>query len=211
MSGEEPLSDDEDISSTNQKTNYIKKLVGTAGSTIATAGTTLTSAGTNVVGTLATAGTNVVGTLANAGTNVVQGVLNKEGARNMDTVVVVGEGMFRKQGSNVRSWKIRKYVVTSDHKLWYYDSNGVPKGKMDVKNIRVGDGLPESIPNSGIPTAQHHGAMAINIKSLSDNRILEIVFDSEAHCKTFLVYLNKASVHNNIPVRFLFLFRIEMD
>jgi hypothetical protein len=111
---------------------------------------------------------------------------------------VVGEGVFRKQGSNVRSWKVRKYVITSDHILWYYDSAGTLKGNMCIKNIRVGDGTPESISSSGIPGPQQVRAMAVNVKSLTDNRVMEIVVDSEGDCRNFMLHLNGAAINSNI-------------
>lgn len=158
---------------------------------------TLTTNTINAVENVATTTKNAAGIVVNAVSSVV---IDKTARVNdsLETIQAIGEGIFRKQGSNVKSWKVRKYVVTSDHILWYYDISGVLKGNMSIKNVRVGDGAPEAIASSGIPASQQVRAVSLNVKSLTDNRVLEVVLETEGECKSFLKYINNASIISNI-------------
>lgn len=139
--------------------------------------------------------------MAGMAASAVSFVVNKTPVtKGVETVRVVGEGLFRKQGSNVKNWKVRKYVITSDHILWYYDSTDALKGNMTVKNIRVGEGNIDAIAASGIKGSIQSHAVSLAVKSLTDNRVLDVVLETETQCKNFLKQLYDASLHNNIPV-----------
>ena len=188
-----------DSSNSNVETTRKSALLQKA----ADAGYVLTKSAAGAASSTVSAVGTVASTTARVANAITDKVVDKNLARptNTDAAVairVLGEGVFRKQGSNVRSWKVRKFVITSDHILWYYDSSGTLKGSMCIKNIRVGDGTPESIMACGIPGPQQVRAMAVNIKSLTDNRTLEVVLETESDCRHFMVYLNRAAINSNV-------------
>ena len=76
----------------------------------------------------------------------------------------------------------------------------VLKGNITVKNVRVGDGSPDSISSCGLSGTHQAAAIAIGIKSMTDNRVLEVVLHNAGESKLFLQQLGEASLHNNIPV-----------
>lgn len=160
----------------------------------------------NAAGSMASGTVNAAGRVGMiSATAVLDSVKDKSVVKEgVDTVRVIGEGVFIKQGSNVKSWKTRKYVLTSDHVLWYYDMSGnVLKGSVTVKNIRVGDGSPDAIRSCGLNSTLQAAAVGIGIKSMTDNRVLEVVLHTPNDAKLFLRQLVEASLHNNIPVSFV--------
>lgn len=115
--------------------------------------------------------------------------------------VPVGEGLFRKQGSNVKNWKVRKYSLLSSYKLQYSDAlSNVIKGSMQISNVTVREGAKENLKSSGGPRE----AIAMDICSFDDSRNLEVVFDSVDEAKQFLFVLQKCTRKHNIPVSFFF-------
>jgi hypothetical protein len=111
--------------------------------------------------------------------------------------VPLGEGLFRKQGSNVKSWKVRKYSLLPSYTLQYSDAlSNVVKGRMNISNVTVREGARENGKNSGGPKE----AIAMDICSFDDSRNLEVVFDSVDEAKQFLLVLLKCTRKHNIPV-----------
>jgi len=111
--------------------------------------------------------------------------------------VPVGEGLFRKQGSNVKSWKVRKYSLLSSYTLQYSDPlSNVIKGNMNISNVTVREGARENGKNGGAPKE----AIAMDICSFDDSRTLEVVFDAIEEAKQFLLVLHKCTRKHNIPV-----------
>jgi hypothetical protein len=52
------------------------------------------------------------------------------------------EGIFRKCGANVKSWKVRQYRIKSDKVLYYYSpSNDELKGSISVASVRYNDNV----------------------------------------------------------------------
>lgn len=112
--------------------------------------------------------------------------------------VSLGEGLFRKQGSTVKNWKIRKYALFSSFELTYSDTiSNATKGTMNVSNVSIREGTRE---NTKLSSSPHKDAYAMDILSYEDSRTLEVVFDSMEEAKKFLRVLCKCSKKHNISV-----------
>lgn len=80
-------------------------------------------------------------------------------------------------------------------------------GSLSAKNVYVSLGAPENLVNSGtmnslVASTDHHTAdpMALDVKSMTDNRTLEMVFDMREDAIIFVKQLSKATLKDNIPV-----------
>lgn len=110
----------------------------------------------------------------------------------------VGSGSFRKQGSGVKNWKLRNYIITADCDLFYSDpQNGDIKGQMKVDNVELSHGPKEYIKASGAPYVT---GFPMTIKSIADNRILEVVLDDDIAAKALVDLLGKVSKGTSVEV-----------
>lgn len=122
---------------------------------------------------------------------------------------VVGRGVFRKKGANVKSWKLRKFAITEDGVLTYTEmGNEVPKGAFSARSVRLTSGPSENVSASGADKAETDetvragGApVAINMEIAGASRLMELVFDSEADAISFVKMLAAMSIDSNIAVR----------
>lgn len=110
----------------------------------------------------------------------------------------VGEGLFRKQGSTVKNWKVRQYALfSSSSELQYSDAQtGAVKGSMSVGNVSIREGAKENCKASGAPKEGY----SMDICSFNDSRNLEVVFDSGAEARRFLKLLAKVAKKHNLSV-----------
>ena len=84
---------------------------------------------------------------------------------------VVGCGNFRKQGSNVKNWKTRKYFIKRDGVLTYVDpSSGSIKGTITVKIIELYEGKPSNIEESGCTVISDDEPFALDLNSIDGQR-----------------------------------------
>ena len=113
--------------------------------------------------------------------------------------VPLGEGLFRRQGSNFKNWKVRRYSLLPSFRLMYSDAlSGASKGSMNISNVTVCEGLRENIKSSGAPKV----AVSMDVCSFDDSRTLNVVFDSVAEAKQFLLLLYRCSRKHNVPVSY---------
>lgn len=120
-----------------------------------------------------------------------------------DETLVIGEGIFRKEGQGVKSWKERKYAMTLDGKLYYCDPHsGEVKGSLSVSSCLVHLGNAAQVKASGYSC----DGISLCLHAISDSRKLNVSFENTTATKSFLRSLASASKDkNNIEVCTLFL------
>jgi hypothetical protein len=130
------------------------------------------------------------------------------------TLRVVLEGMFLKRSGGsgsgsifpgnkaIGDWKLRKYKLREDSRLFYFDDSDRTCGCIDVSVIRLELG-PETFlaasSTRGFSSPDRAIAVNLTVKSTSQ-RVYELLFDNKTSLDTFCLAVSKVSVNHNIEV-----------
>lgn len=124
---------------------------------------------------------------------------------------VVGEGKFRKLGSNVKNWKQRHYIILNNGNLRYYDIGEVKsaasaaqdKGIKEfcLASITLEEGSERNLTASGCADFSAEHGVAITITSFGIHiKVLDVVFDTIKEAKVFVQQVKSVSSSHNVEV-----------
>lgn len=109
-----------------------------------------------------------------------------------DEETVLGTGFFRKKAKVLRNWKGRKYIVTSDGVLSYYDpTSGYVQGFFSLASVRLAQAPAKLVHDAfhdrdGKNSLEYMGAVPISVQNLTGASIVDLVFDTAEAAGLFI-------------------------